>query len=113
MALGHVREAALDQAVHHGDDRVEVLGDARLEIGRGHAECGQVLVVEVGVPARDDADVDLLLGGGLVDLVVDVRDVARVQHARVAPAQHPRQHVEHHGGPRVADVRIGVHGRAG
>src|SRR6185503_20396955 len=57
------------------------------------------------------ADLDLFLFRGGVDLVVDVRDVARVGQV-VRAAQQPLQHVEDDGRPRVADVRVVVNGGA-
>jgi hypothetical protein len=53
-----------------------------------------------------------LLERGRVDLVVDVGDVARVEHVRIRAAQQRRQHVENDGPARVADVHVAVDGGA-
>jgi hypothetical protein len=51
------------------------------------------------------------LGGARVDLVVHVGDVADIGHAREAPPQQPRQHVEHHHRPGIAQVGEVIDGR--
>ena len=52
------------------------------------------------------------LPGARVDLVVHVGDVPDVGDARVEPPQQPRQHVEHHDRPRIAQMRQVVDRRA-
>ena len=42
--------------------------------------------------------------GARVDLVLDVGDVPHIGDMRIELAQQPRQHVEHHHGPRIADM---------
>ena len=52
--------------------------------------------------------------GAVVDLVVDVGDVADILHVRLAieMAQQPKQHVEHDHRPRIADMGEVVDGRS-
>ena len=112
VPFGFVGVPLGDQTLDHRDDVGQVLGHARLDIRRRHAERFQVLVIGGREALRNDLDAHALLGGGLVDLVVDVRDVAHVLDTGKAPAQHARQHVEDHGGTRVADMCIGIHRRS-
>ena len=98
-----VRNQPLDQRLH----LLDVLGRARLDVGRQTAQRRDVLLeILVGLFGQL-ADRDAALRGARVDLVVDVGDVAHVGDVALAVemAQQPVQHVEHDHRPRVADVR--------
>ncbi len=112
MVLGDVGKAAmhqpLDDLAHFGD----VLGSARLDGGPQRAERIDVLVELLFRQLRDLADrlVERQAGkiarGAIVDLVVDVGDVANISHVRgaVEVPQQPEQHVEHDDRARIADM---------
>ena len=63
------------------------------------------------VAGREHADFDAFRLDGVVDPVVDVGDVARVDEP-VRAAQEAREHVENHEWPHVADVGVAVDRRA-
>ncbi len=112
VILGDIGDAAGDQPLDHRPHRVDILGGARL-VGRGQAaERGDVLVkLPLGrfrhpgdrLVERESGKV---AGGARVDLVVDVGDVARVDHMvrAISVAQEPEQNVEHDHRPGVADM---------
>jgi hypothetical protein len=110
VSFGDVRMLRHHQPRNHVDDLRQVLRDARLVVRRHDAQRRHVLVVGRGIARADHADVDALLDRGLVDLVVDVRDVARVHDVRMLSPKHARQNVEHHCRPCIADVREAVDG---
>ncbi|MGY3459809.1 hypothetical protein ACVWW5_005259 [Bradyrhizobium sp. LM3.4] len=120
MVLGDIGKAAGDQPfddlAHFGD----MLGRARLDARPQRAER-----IDVGVklPAGllgdfPDRFVQRQAGeiarGAVVDLVVDVGDVADIFDVGLAieMAQQPKQHVEHDHGPRVADMGEVIDGRS-
>ena len=107
VPFGLVSVARRDQPLDQRDDLRQVIRHARLDVGRLDAEHAQVLVERREIARRQHADLDAFGFRGIVDLVVDVRDVARVRQ-RVRTAQQPLQHVEDDGRPRVADVRVVV-----
>ena len=105
VAFGAVRAAGVNQALDHLDDRPDVRRRPRFDHGRQHVERRHVTVIDVRVARRHDVDRHALLARRLIDLVVDVRDVAGVDDVRIVPHQHPVQHVIDDGGPGIADVR--------
>jgi hypothetical protein len=110
VALGGVGLAVLHQLADHLDDRADMLGGLGLQVRTQRAQRVGVLVIGGEIAVGDDLDVDAFVGGLLVDLVVDVRDVARIDHRVLAieAAQHAIQDVEHHHRPEIADVRVVV-----
>ena len=111
VAIGFVGEALLDQGFDHRDHLGNMLGGTRFDIGRKHAQCGHVLVVDSHEPLGDFADRLAGFNGCRVDLVVDIGKVARKFQFIAAP-QHARQQIEDHGRPRIADVGVVVDGGA-
>ena len=120
MILGDVSHAAGDQPLDHRPHRVDILRGARLVGRREAAERGDILVE---LPLRRfrhfgdrlvERQVWKVARGARVDLVVDVGDVARVDHMvrPVSVAEKPEQHVEHDHRPRVADMGEVVDGGA-
>ena len=88
------------------DHLLDVFGGARLYTRRQAAERRGI-----GVELRRGllgqfADRDALLRGARVDLVVDVGDVADVNHVLrpIDVAQKPEEHVEGHRRPAIADM---------
>ena len=107
VMLGDIGVARGDEPLDHGEDRGDVLGRARLDIGRQRQE-GSGIVVELGGGALGQlADRYALRLGGGVDLVVDVGDVAHVAHmsGAIDRAQHAVEHVERDDRAGVADMR--------
>ena len=120
MVLGDIGDAARDQPLDHRPHPVDVLGGARLDGRRQRAERRDVLV-ELALGRlghlRDrlvERQVRKVALGAGVDLVVDVGDVARVDHMlrAVDVAQQAEQHVEHDDRPGVADMGEVVDRRA-
>ena len=74
------------------------------------AEGGHVVVVDRQIAIGDHVDGDAFLGGLLVDLVIHVGDVGRVNHGvfAVGVAQQAEQHVEDDHRPGVADMGVVV-----
>ena len=97
VALGLIGVAAGDQRLGHGDHAVDVLGRARLEIGRQRAERRHVFVEHLGGARGDRSDRLAGLLSRRVDLVVNVGDVAHVGDVALAieAAQQAVEHVEH------------------
>ena len=108
VAFDGVREIAGDEGLDRVHDLRDSLGCKRLDIGSSQAEIARILDVprsrvpcELGAAARR----------GIVDLVVDVRDVLDERHVvsrQLEPA--PQPHREHERA-RVADVDSLVDGR--
>ena len=112
VALGLVSVAAGEQGLDHGHHLRDVVGRARLDVGRQRPERRHVVVERLGEALGQRRDrLAAFLGGG-DDLVVDVGDVADIGDVLVAieEPQQPVEHVEHDHRPRVADVRAGVDG---
>ena len=105
MPVRLVGVAVRDQLFDHLDHLLDMPGRARLDIGRERAERRHVGVEGLGRPRRDALDglARLLCAG--VYLVVHIRDVAHIGHARIEPLQQPVEHVEHDHGARIADMR--------
>ncbi len=119
VILGDISDAAGDEPLDHRPHRVDILGGARLVGRRQASESGDVVVK---LPQRGfrhlgdrlvERKVWKVAGGARVDLVVDVGDVARVDHMvrPISVAQEPEQDVEHDHRPRVADMGEIVDGR--
>ncbi len=98
-----------EQLLDQRDDLRHRLGRERLRVR--HPEAEAVGVLEV--PARRlERPLGAVPGRGLVDLVVDVRDVVDERDLVAALPQPAREPHEDHERPRVADVRALVDGRA-
>jgi hypothetical protein len=78
MAVRLVSVAGLDQPRDHCDHVRHMLGRVRRDVGRSDAERAHVVQIMLLVAGGDHRRVDALVGRGLDDLVVDVRDVAGV-----------------------------------
>ncbi len=107
MAVSFIGMAAVDKRLDHANHLVDMLRRARLDVRWQHAERGHVVVVGLDVLRRDLVDRLAGLDRRRVDLVVDVRDIARKSEL-VAPPQSPHQQVEYDRGPGIADVGIVV-----
>ena len=96
MAFGGIGVPARDQPLDQRDHLLDVLGGAGLDARRQAAKRGDVGVELRRGALRQLTDRDAFLGGARVDLVVNVGDVARVDHMvrAVNVAQQPEQHVE-------------------
>ena len=110
VPFGLVSMAPGEQPQDHRDHLGHVPGRVRLDRRRQHVQRRHVLVVGGGIALRDHLGRDPLGLGGSHDPVVDVGDVAYVDHVAVAPLEQPEQHVEYHGRSGIADVRVIVHG---
>ena len=112
MVLGDIGDAARNEAFDERAHLVDVRGRARLDGRRQRPERGDVLVKLTLGRLRHPGDrlVERQVGkvalGARVDLVVDVGDVAGVDHVvrAVEMAQQAEQHVEHDDRARVADM---------
>ena len=110
-----LRNETLDQRLHLRD----MLGRARLDRRRQAAERSHVLVKLLVGLLRHPPDrlvqrqIRIFLRRARVDLVVHVGDVAHVADVlgAVEMPQQPKQHIEHDGRPRVADMGEVVDGR--
>ncbi len=78
MAFGRIGVPAGDQPFDHRDHLRDILGRPRLDIGRQGAERRHILVKSRRRPRRQGRDRLVILAGGGVDLVFDVRDVANI-----------------------------------
>jgi hypothetical protein len=107
VALGLVRAAGRDEPFDEADDLREMVRHARLDVGRLHAERAKVVVERRKIARSQHADLHAFFLRCIVDLVVDVRDVARVRQ-RVRTPQQALQDVEDDGRPGIADVRVVV-----
>ena len=106
VAFRLIGVAAGEQALDHRDHLGHMCGRVRLDRRRQHVQRRHVLVVGGGVALRDHRGRDPLGRGGGHDLVVDVGNVAHIDHVAVAPLEHAEQHVEHDGRSGIADVRV-------
>ena len=93
-----------DQPRHHADALGNVLRRARFKIRRQDSERGQVGTVGLDTAFRDGGGrlAGLLRSG--VDLVVDIREVARLDDTPEAPLQQATEHVEHDCPAGIADL---------
>ena len=113
MILGDIGMAIGDQLVAKHAHFGNVVRRARLHRRRKNAERGNVLVELRRRVLGETADglgrrhVGKALDGARVDLVVDVRDVARIGDVTLAVyvAEQAKEHVENDDGTRIADVR--------
>ena len=87
------------------DDVAKVARLARLDLGDERLEA---MTSQLDDMLGHFADIDALLGGSGVYLVVDIRDVPRENHVGPLVAEQPDQDVEHDGWPGVADMRVGI-----
>ena len=113
MTLGGVGVALGDQLTDHLDHRPDLGGRMRRDRRRGDTQRAHVIEVESLEPLGDHRRLDPLRLGRGDDLVVDVGDVARVDHVAVGELmlEQPPQRVEHHRRPGVADVRAAINRR--
>ena len=116
MVLGHIGAAVGEQPLDHGAHLADMLGRARFDGRREHAERTHICVeLRLGL-LGDLADrlvqrqVRIVLRGARVDLVVHVGDVADIGDmlGAVDVPQQTEQHVEDDDGPRIADMGVVV-----
>ena len=102
--------ALLDQPFDHGDHFRQVLGgignDIRLEI----VERGHILGIGLGKARRQDADLLAVIPRGLHDLVVDIGDIARIDHVAEVFLQQAIERIEHDDRAGVADMHAVIDG---
>ena len=108
VALRRIGVAAGDEGRDHGEHGADVVGGAGLQRGGKGAQGGHLLVIIGGVAVGDDLYVDAFVGGLPVYLVVDVSDVAGIDHRilSIEMAQQAEEDVEDDDGPGVADVDV-------
>ena len=104
LAVGLVGVALFHQGLDHGDHFADVVGglgnDARgFRIQRRH-----VFGEGSGETLGEYADVFAIFRRGLDDLVINVGDIAGVDHFRIEPLQQPVQHIKHHHRAGIADM---------
>ncbi len=112
VPLGLVGMAPLDQNLDHRDHLFDMLGGAGFDSGRCNAERSHVLVKDLRETGGDDLDRRTGFPGRSVDLVIEIRDVARIYHVRITPFQDPIEQIENHRRPCVTDVWKAVDRRA-
>ena len=107
MALG-------DERFDHRHHTRDFLGRMRRDGRRADTERAHVVQIVPLIALGDDRDVDALVRRRGHDLVVDVGDVARVDHlaVRVGMLEDAAEQVEDHRRPGVTDVGAAVYGRA-
>ena len=87
MILFDIGIPVCDQPLYQGNDRGDVLGDARLQVRNQHAQRPHVLVVGIDVARSNGADRHALRRRARVDLVIQIGEVASVDHFCVLLAQ--------------------------
>ncbi len=113
VALGFISVAGRDQRRDHRHHRRDFGGGVRRDGRRRNAQRTHVLEVKSLEPLGDLRRLDPFRLGRGDDLVVDVGDVAGISQA-VGPeamADQPRERVEHHRRPGIADMRPAVNRR--
>jgi hypothetical protein len=116
MPLGRIGMTASDQAFDHRDHLGDEIGRARLLelriVAVIDAEGGHVVVEPLGGGAGELVNLDPLLGRAVDDLVLHIGDVAHIGDVLgpVDVAQQPIEHVEHHHGPGIAQMRAVIDG---
>src|SRR5439155_220383 len=108
VALDDVRHALVDEPFDQQAHVEDVARRARRDVRRTHPERGHLLVVGTRVLLGDLPGRAAFLGGARDDLVVDVGDVADVGDPVTEELQRAADHVERHGGARVAEMRMFV-----
>ena len=114
MAIGGIGMALEDQQRNHVDHCRDAGGGVRVQVGPLHTQGRRVFQIKRFVPFGDHVDAHAL-GAGLVhDLVVDIGNISGVDNLfrAIAVAQQALQHIEHHGGTEIADMRPAIDGRA-
>ena len=105
MAIGGIGMAICDQAFDQRDHFRDMAGGARFYIRRQRAK-GFHIGMEIRRRARSyGCDGLTAFTCTRIDLVIHIRDVARVSNVRIKPAQQPRQHIKHHHRPSIAQMR--------
>ena len=106
MAIRGVGVAPRDQPLDDRDHFGDMLGRARLDIGRQAVQRRDILLEDAIGLFRQFADGDPALGGAGVDLVVDVGDVAHIGDVirAIFLAQKAIKRVEDDQRPGVADM---------
>ena len=94
-----------DQRLNEREHGADVLRCARLKARRQGVQGGHIFAILVGKLPRYGVDTRIALTRGGDDLVVDIGDVARVDHLVEQRAQQAIQGVENHHRPGVADMR--------
>ena len=110
VAFRLIGMAAVDQRLDHFDHFSDMLRGKWLDVRRQHPERAHVVVVSLDVFRGNLVDRLPGLYRHLVDLVIDIRDVAG-ERKFVAPPEHPCQQIEYDGRTGVADMGIVVDGR--
>ena len=99
--------AAFDQPRDHVDHLRHMLRRQRLDVRIDDPERPHVVAVMIGKAVGDDVNRHAFRRCRGDDLVLDIGDVAGVDHVirPVFVTQQPGEHIEHHRGPRIADMR--------
>ena len=105
---GHIGISLVDQGLRHGDDRSDVLGRPRLEVGRLKPESRAILVHGRCEAPRKIGPILAIGGGALDDLVVDVGDIAHIRDRVTQRSQVTLDQVEDRQHARVTDMDIVV-----
>jgi len=120
VCLRHIGVAGRDQTLDQRPHLADMLGGARLD-GRAQAaeriDVGMELLLGFfgdGADRLVQRQIWIFLRRACVDLVVDVGDVARIDHAvgAVEMPQQPEQDVEDDDRPRIADMGEIIDGRS-
>ena len=112
MAVRFIGVALGDQGFDHGGHLADMIGGLGHDVRLQGIERRHVLAEGVGEALGERGHRLAGFRAGGDDLVVDVGDVAGVDHLRVEPGEQPVEHVEHHHRPRVADVHVVIDRRA-
>ena len=110
MVRGLIGMAEPDQPLDHRHHRANLGGGVRRDRRRGDAERAHVVEIVALVALGDHPRLDPFRLRRRDDPVVDVGDVARIDHAVGAKlvADRPGERVEHHRRAGVADVGVAV-----
>ncbi len=107
VSLGLIGMALLDEYLDHRDHLRDILRRPRHVVGLERDKLAHVLEKPLGRLCRDLADRAAALGGAGVDLVIHVGEIAHIGHVigAVDMPQQPVEDIEHHDGPRIAQMR--------
>jgi hypothetical protein len=80
MTLDYISMTSLDEAFYEAHDVGEVIGDPGFDDGRQHPQGRHVFMIDSGVFFRDHRDRNACRFGRGVDLVIDIGDIADIDH---------------------------------
>ena len=108
MALRRIGMAAINQLGNHRLHFVHMAGRERLNIGRQNADLGNIFEIFCVKTLRDFGNINAFIGCFGINFIVNIGDIAGINHLRIKLPQQPHQHIKHHGRAKIADMACAI-----